>query len=62
MAKRNYIWVYIDESSFRWACKQNQGWQVINAMEESLKNNRIFYNHINDYEKSIERLKKIRGF
>ncbi len=62
MAKKNDIWVYINESTFKWACKQNQGWEVINAMEYNLQNNRIKYNHIQDYENDIVRLKNLRGF
>ena len=36
--------------------------QVIDAMENSLKNNKIRYEHIKDYEEKICKLKKIRGF
>ena len=62
MAKMNDTWVYINESTFKWACEQNRGWQVINAMEDNLQNNRIRYKHIKDYEEKISRLKKLRGF
>lgn len=62
MAKRNCIWVYINENTFKWACEQHQGWQVINAMEDNLNNNKISYQKIKDYENYISRLKKIRGF
>lgn len=62
MAKENNVWVYINESTFKWACEQNQGWQVVNAMEDNLKNNRIRYEHIKDYEEKIRRLKELRGF
>ena len=62
MAKENDTWVYINESTFKWACEQNLGWQVINAMENRLKNNKIRYEHIKDYEEKISKLKKIRGF
>ena len=62
MAKENDTWVYINESTFKWACEQNLGWQVINAMENRLKNNKIRYEHIKDYEEKICKLKKIRGF
>ena len=53
MAKENDTWVYINESTFKWACEQNLGWQVIDAMENSLKNNKIRYEHIKDYEEKI---------
>lgn len=62
MAKENDTWIYINESTFKWACEQNQGWQVVNAMEDNLKNNRIRYEHIKDYEEKIRRLKELRGF
>lgn len=62
MAKENDTWIYINESTFKWACEQNLGWQVIDAMENSLKNNKIRYEHIKDYEEKISKLKKIRGF
>ena len=62
MAKGNYTWIYIDEKTFRWACDNNQGWQVISAMEENLKNNKVSYDNIKNYEDYISRLKKIRGF
>lgn len=62
MAKENDTWVYINEKTFRWACEQNQGWQVITEMENNLKKNKIRYEHIHDYEEKIDRLKKIRGF
>ena len=62
MANKNYVWIYIDEASFKWACGQHQGWQVIDAMEYNLKNNKISYENIKKYEEYIERLKKIRGF
>jgi len=62
MAKVNNIWVYINESTFKWACEQNQGYQVINAMKDNLQNNRIGYEHIKDYEETIGRLKGLRGF
>lgn len=62
MAKKSNTWIYINEKTFKWACEQNQGWQVINAMEDNLKNNKISYKKIEDYEKYIDRLKKIRGF
>ena len=35
---------------------------VVNAMEDNLKNNRIRYEHIKDYEEKIRRLKELRGF
>ena len=62
MAKRSNTWVYLNEATFKWACEQNQGWQVINVMESNLKNNKICYDHIKDYEEKIRELKKIRGF
>ena len=62
MAKENKVWVYINEETFNWACKRNRGWEVINVMESNLKNNRIRYEHIKDYEEKIRELKKIRGF
>ena len=62
MAKKNDIWVYINEDTFKWACEQNEGWKVINVMEDNLKNNRIKYEHVRKYEEKIEKLKKIRGF
>lgn len=62
MAKWNYTWVHINEKTFRWACDNNQGWQVINAMEDNLKKNRVSYGNIKNYEEYISRLKKIRGF
>lgn len=62
MAKENDVWVYINELTFKWACEQNQGWKVVNAMEDNLKNNRIRYEHIKDYEEKIRRLKELRGF
>lgn len=62
MAKENDVWVYINELTFKWACEQNQGWKVVNAMEDNLKNNRIRYEYIKDYEEKIRRLKELRGF
>ena len=62
MAKKSDTWVYVNEATFKWACQKNQGWQVINVMEENLQNNRIGYKHIKDYEESISKLKKLRGF
>lgn len=62
MAKENNIWVYINEDTFKWACTQNYGWKVINAMENNLTNNKIDYQKIKDYEERIQRLRKIRGF
>lgn len=62
MAKKNSVWVDINEDVFRWACNQHEGWKVINAMEDNLKNNRISYDHIRSYEEKINILKKIRGF
>lgn len=62
MAKKNYIWIYINEFTFKWVCEQNIRWEVINAMEDNLQNNRIQYENIRDYEEKIKRLKKIRGF
>ena len=34
MAKENDTWVYINESTFKWACEQNLGWQVIKCNGE----------------------------
>lgn len=62
MAKKSDTWVYINESTFKWACEQNQGWKAIDAMEDNLQNNRIKYKHIKDYEENINKLKKLRGF
>ncbi len=62
MAKKNNTWIYINEKTFKWACEQNLGWQVINVMEDNLKNNKISYEKIKDYENYINKLKKIRGF
>ena len=62
MAKENNVWVYINEETFKWACKQNQGWKVIDAMESNLKNNRISYENIKSYKETIKKLKQIRGF
>lgn len=59
MAKKNYIWVDINESTFKWACNQNLGYQVINEMENNLKNNKISYDRIKSYEEQIH---KLRGF
>ena len=62
MAKKNYIWVDINEPTFKWACNQCLGYQVINEMENNLKNNKISYERIKSYEEKIHKLKKIRGF
>ncbi len=62
MAKKNETWLYINEKTFKWACEQNQGWQVIDAMDDNLKNNKISYEKLNDYKEYINRLKMIRGF
>lgn len=62
MAKENKAWVYINEDTFKWACIQNQGWKVIDAMENNLTNNKIDYQNIKDYEETIQKLRKIRGF
>lgn len=59
MAKKNYIWVDINESTFKCACNQNLGYQVINEMENNLKNNKISYERIKSYEEQIH---KLRGF
>lgn len=56
MAKKNYIWVDINESTFKWACNQNLGYQVINEMENNLKNNKISYERIKSYEEQIHKL------
>ena len=34
----------------------------LKTMEDNLKNNRIRYEHIKDYEEKIRRLKELRGF
>lgn len=62
MAKENKLWIYINESTFKWACTQNDGWKVIDAMESNLANNKIDYKNIKHYEEIIQKLKKIRGF
>ena len=62
MAKKNYIWVDINESTFKWACNQNLGYQVINEMENNLKNNKISYERVKSYEEIIHKLREIRGF
>lgn len=62
MAKVNNVWVYINEQTFKWACGQGQSWMLIDIMEDNLKNNKIAYGSIHDYEKRIDKLKKIRGF
>lgn len=62
MAKKNHSWIYINENTFKWACKQSQGWEVINAMEDNLNNNKLPYKKIKDYENYISKLKGIRGF
>ena len=62
MAQKNDTWVYINEATFKWACEKNQGWQVINVMEDNLQNNRIRYEHIKGYKEKISRLKKLRVF
>ena len=62
MAKENKVWVYINEDTFKWACTQNQGWKVIDAMKNNLTNNKIDYLNIKEYEESIQRLRIIRGF
>lgn len=61
MAKENNVWVDINEDTFKWACTQNQGWEVIDAMENNLTNNKIGYQNIKDYEETIQKLRKIRG-
>lgn len=62
MAKKNNTWIYINEKTFKWACEQHLGWKVIDAMEENLKNNKIAYEKIKDYENYISKFKSIRGF
>lgn len=62
MARKNDTWIYINENTFKWACKQNSGWQAIDAMENNLKSNNIAYEKIKDYENYISKLKIIRGF
>lgn len=62
MAKENNIWVYINEATFKWACEHTNGWKVINAMEDNLKNNKIDYSSQKNYKEKIDKLKKIRGF
>ena len=61
MAKKNHVWVNINESTFKWACKQNLGHQVINEMENNLKNNKISYECIKSYKEYIHKLREIRG-
>lgn len=62
MAKENGVWVYINDETFKWACERYEGWQVINIMEDNLKDNKISYENIEDYKKYINKLKDIRGF
>lgn len=62
MAKENTTWVYINDGTFKWACNQHEGWRVIDEMESNLRNNRISYDNIKDYQGYIDRLKNIRGF
>lgn len=62
MAKINDMWVDINESTFKWACNQNLGFQVINEMESNLLNNKIRDDHIKSYEEKIQQLREIRGF
>lgn len=62
MAKINDMWVDINKSTFKWACNQNLGFQVINEMENNLLNNKIRDDHIKSYEEKIQQLKEIRGF
>ena len=50
MAKENNIWVYINEATFKWACEHTNGWKVINAMEDNLKNNKIDYSSQKNYK------------
>lgn len=62
MSKKNHVWVYINESTFKWACKQNLGHQVIDVMEKNLRDNSILSIEVEDYKLQINRLKRIRGF
>jgi len=62
MAKHSDAWVYINEDTFKWACKQNVGWKLIDTMEDNLKNNKIPYSKVDDYKKYITKAKQIRGF
>lgn len=62
MAKENSVWVKINERTFKWACEKARGYELINAMEKNLKNNRIDYSGIENYKSYIEKAKKIRGF
>ena len=62
MAKINDMWVDINKSTFKWACNQNLGFQVINEMENNLLNNKIRDDHIKSYEEKIQQLREIRGF
>mgnify|MGYP000051945971 FL=1 len=54
--------MYINEATFKWACEHTNGWKVINAMEDNLKNNKIDYSSQKNYKEKIDKLKKIRGF
>lgn len=62
MAKIDDIWVDVNESTFKWACEQDLDYQVIDAMEKNLRDNKIFSFDIEDYKLEIDRLKRIRGF
>lgn len=62
MAKINDMWVYINESTFQWACEQDLDYQVIDVMEKNLRDKKIFSFDIEDYKLEIDRLKRIRGF
>lgn len=62
MAKKSDTWVYINEDTFKWACEEYKGFQVIDVMEDNLQNKKIRQIHIKDYEEKISRLKKLRGF
>ena len=62
MAKKNHVWVDINKSTFQWACKQGLGYQVIDEMENNLKNNKISYELIKSYKEYIHKLREIRGF
>ena len=62
MAKVYCMWFHVNESVFKWACEQDVDYQVIDIMENNLRNNRILSFDVENYKYEIDRLKRIRGF
>lgn len=62
MAEEEDYWMYLDESTLKWAKENNVLYKLYNAIERALVNYKVKFERRKNFEGYLQTIKKIRGY